>query len=206
MSLIIAENGGGDFELCPAGTFTARCYRVVDLGTQKIEFNGEVKWQPKILIQWELPTELMEDGRPFSVSKRFTASLHEKANLRQVLEAWHGKPFTPEELKGFNISKILGMPCIITVVHEPSRDGSKTYANIATVSAPMKGMVVPEGVNKPSMLDFDHWDKATFETLGKGLQKSIMASQEYKMMMERQGKMPSKQGGAFDDLESDIPF
>jgi hypothetical protein len=44
-----------EFELTPAGTHIGRCYRVVDLGTQLVEFQGEHKKQHKIMISWELP-------------------------------------------------------------------------------------------------------------------------------------------------------
>ena len=63
------------FELPPAGTHLATCYRVVDLGTQNSNYMGQVKRQHKILLSWELPDELMADGRPFTIGQRYTWSI-----------------------------------------------------------------------------------------------------------------------------------
>ena len=51
-----------DFELTPAGSHVAVCYRIVDLGTQLIEYNGETKKQHKIMVGWELSNEFMQTG------------------------------------------------------------------------------------------------------------------------------------------------
>ena len=74
-----ATSSGKDFELAPVGVHPARCYRVIDLGTQTTEWQGQTKKAHKVMLTWELlGDERMADGRPFSISKRFTASTHEK--------------------------------------------------------------------------------------------------------------------------------
>jgi len=92
--LTIAENSTATFELPPSGPQPARCSRLVDLGTQQSDFNGETKSARKLLLTWQL-AELRSDGEPFTVSRRFTASLHKKSALRAFLEAWrvaHSRP------------------------------------------------------------------------------------------------------------------
>ena len=56
MSLTVnaGNGGGGDFENCPAGSFAARCYQIIDLGHQTFEWKGEAKVAPKVRITWEL--------------------------------------------------------------------------------------------------------------------------------------------------------
>ena len=77
-----------DFPKCPVGTFIARCYQVIDLGHQKIVWQGTEKWQPKILLTWELlGDEKMDDGRPWAISNRYTLSLSDKSVLAPMLEA-----------------------------------------------------------------------------------------------------------------------
>ena len=60
-----------EYELPPAGTFIATCYKFIDLGTQKTVFNNTEKLMRKVMISWELADEPMADGRPFTVNKRY---------------------------------------------------------------------------------------------------------------------------------------
>ena len=62
MSFIV-EDRGGNFERCPPGMHLARCYRIIDLGTQKSEYMGQVKYLHKIMIGWEIHGE-EENGKP----------------------------------------------------------------------------------------------------------------------------------------------
>lgn len=173
---LVAENKGGDFELAPEDTHIARCYRIVDLGTQhNAHFNKD---SHKVLISWELPEALMEDGRPFSITNFYTVSLHEKATLRKHLEAWRGRAFTEDELNGFHLSKVLGAACYLGVVHKTS--GDNVYANVSTITKLPKGIVCPEAVNPPFIFDLDSFDQLVFNDLSEKLQAMIMESPEYK--------------------------
>src|SRR6185369_10438591 len=67
-----------NFTPVPAGTHLGICYRVIDLGTQSTNFNGETKLAHKVLVSWEIPDEKMDDGRPFTISQSYTWSMHEK--------------------------------------------------------------------------------------------------------------------------------
>ena len=130
---IIAPKGGGDFEIAPAGVYTGRCFKVIDIGTQKSEYQGEVKMSRKVIISWELlGGDMMADGRPFSVAKRLTLSLHPKSQMRPLLEAWRGRPFTQDEENGFDVSKLLGAYCLMNIIHETGKNGT-VYSNISSV-------------------------------------------------------------------------
>ena len=124
----VPKNEGGDFQNVPAGTHPAICYRVIDLGTQEISWQGQVKHQHKILVSWEIadPEVRMEDGRPFSIGNRYTWSMNEKSRLRADLESWRGQAFTEIDLSegpgGFEIENILGKPCLLSVVHTTKGD------------------------------------------------------------------------------------
>jgi len=166
MSLTVKSNG--EFELAPEGTHPARCWLVADLGMHD---SGMYGLKPKIKISWELPGELMKDGRPFSVSSRYTASLNKNAPLRRDLESWRGRAFTDQELAGFDISNVLGKPCLIQVQHKKSADGSKTYDNVVAVMACPKGLTVPELVNQPIQFDCDRPEN--FSKLPDWLQRQI---------------------------------
>lgn len=172
------EPASGDFEKAPPGTHVGLCFRVLELGTQHEEWQGEEKISLRVLISWELPGELMADGRPFAVSRFYTNSLHEKATLRKDLEAWRGRAFTEHELAGFDLAQILGKPCLVSVSHT-----EKGKERVNAVLALPKGTPVPTLTNEPLAFFLDEWDDAVFEKIPKGIRAIIERSDEYKLKM-----------------------
>jgi len=171
--------GGGDFTPVPQGTHIAICDQVVDLGKQVIKsqmYGESVKHQ--VYIRWQIPEERYEyeyEGEkregPSAIGKTYTVSLGEKANLRKDLQAWRGKPFTPDELRGFDIAKLLGVPATITVTHT-EKDG-RTFANIASVGGIPKGM--PKPVIEGEAILYDADNLGNFEKLTKKMQERVTA-------------------------------
>jgi len=174
---MIVKETGSDFKPCPAGTHLARCYGVIGLGTQPTN-NPTFRETFKVLLMWELPNERLENGDPFTVSKEYTASLGEKATLRAHLQSWRGKPFTAEELKGFHLDKLLNVPCMITVTHDQNNNG-KVYAKVASVTAPLKGTVVPDLTNKPVHYLIEQGRDKVFEALPEWIQRKISQCREW---------------------------
>ncbi len=142
---IIAKASGGNFVPCPEGAHAAICVDVVDLGMLKVSFGGKDKVQHKIRVVWQIG-EVMADNKPYIAQKRYTLSLHEKAALRKDLESWRGRAFTEAELNGFDVETILGIACLINVMHA-KRDG-ETYANVTAV------MRLPKGMEAPTQRDY----------------------------------------------------
>jgi len=147
MGLSVSEDGGKEFKRVPEGVHVAVCTAVYDLGTQHSEaYNNN---QKKVLIGWQFPDERVDSEHngnvPMLMSRRYTASLNQKAQLRKDLEAWRGRAFSPEELKSFDLKNLLGKSCQIQVTHV-EREG-KTYAKITALMALPKGMPQrqPEG-------------------------------------------------------------
>ena len=135
-----------DFQIAPAGNHRAVCYSVIDLGTQEKQYDGETSFKHEIEIGFELVDEKMEDGRPFVISKRFTFSSSKKSNLIKMLESWRGIPFKPEDLgvNGFDIQKLIGVPCLLACVHVETNAG-KNYC-VVNAATPM-----PKGMEKPTL-------------------------------------------------------
>jgi hypothetical protein len=210
MALIAKESGGGGtFTPVPPGMYLARCYRIVDLGTQKSEYLGQVKNLPKVMLQFEVHGEdeagkplVTAKGEPMSISKNFTLSLAEKATLRKDLQTWRGKEFTPEELRGFSVDNVLGAWAMIAITKAMGNNG-KEYTNIANINSVPKAMKanLPEGHNKCASFYIANPDMAMFETFSDNLRAKIEQSPEWQ---DRVGKKPTKSG--FDDMEDDIPF
>lgn len=202
---IIAKSNGGDFELTPNGSFIGRCYRMIDIGTQP-GFTDQDKAQRKVHIYWELLEDedgepvTMKDGRPFSVSKKYTLSINPKANLRKDLDAWRGIAFKDEEAEAFDITKLLGTYCRIQVVHEDSN--GKTYANVSSIGFTKKK---PQGVNEASWWSVEEPDYAAFEKMPDYLKEKIQQSPEWKA----QQLMGSQEASSFADEPinlDDIPM
>lgn len=151
---------------------------------------------------WELPNETFEvDGqqKPFIVSKFYTNSLSEKANLRKDLESWRGQPFEVKELLGFDLMNVLGKPCILSIVH--NEDGKAKVASVAKV---MKGMECPPAVNSPDAFWIDEWDQAKFDSFSDGIKKLILESDECKANGKPAPSVAKRE--AQSDLDDDIPF
>ena len=135
MSLTITDKGGSaDFPKLEKGIYEGTLYSIVDLGTRLEAFgNDEPKPKHQVTLAFEITAAvrpennqtLMEDGRPFAVSKKYTLSLHEKAALRLDVESWRGMSLSDEELRGFDLVGLLGMTAKIEVGHtNPMPDGT----------------------------------------------------------------------------------
>lgn len=200
----LTDNGGKEFEAAPAGNHIARCVGMIDLGTQTGEYQGKTTHARKIVLRWELPNELISEGewagKPFVVQQFYTASLSEKANLRKVLESWRGRPFTPDELMGFDSKNLLDKPCMVNITHT-----DKGKAKVTSVAQVPKGMQVPGRVNDLLYfsLEPDEFKAAIFEGLSDFYKEQIRKSPEW---AELQGTRPAPSGNKFEDFESDIPF
>jgi hypothetical protein len=140
MAIVVKDTGGEGFEPAPPGPHAVVCCDVADLGMQ------DTQWGPKdmVRIYWMLE-DLMDDGRPYLVAQNYTASLSSKANLRRDLEAWRGKAFNDDELRGFDLEILIGVPAYINVVHNVSKKNGRTYANLASI------MPMPKGITPPTI-------------------------------------------------------
>lgn len=203
-------------KLPPAGTHVARLVSVVDLGTQP---GGQYDPARKIRLAFELCNELDkfgddEEERPYLVSQTYTLSLGEKANLRKHLESWRGKPFTDEELRGFDETKIIGKPCMVTIVHVEK--GEKTYANLTTVTGLPKGMTAPEQVNASVIYHVTGGKNNIYASLPTWLQETIAKSPEFQGVTAKGNSKDRTVNDAGDDISpqdrsepeggDDIPF
>ena len=171
---------GADFDPPPEGSHIAVCYRVIDLGTQEVTFQGAVSHKHLLLLSWELPDEKMDDGRPFTINKRYTYSSSTKSNLRKDLESWRGKRFEDKELGQFDIAKLLGVGCMLSVVHAEKNEN--TYANISAIMRLPKGTVTPGLHNEKLAFSLNDrpFDRASFGKLTERLQEMVAKSPEYK--------------------------
>lgn len=213
MGFIASDSGSGNFKRVPAGVHIGRCYSLIDLGTQHSSGQYGEKFQHKVRISWELfgedengePLTIDVDGQdmPLTISKSYTMSLHEKAALRKDLAAWRGRDFTDEEVRGFDVSKLIGAYCMVNVT--TSESNGKTYSNVAGLTplpAALKN-AKPAAVHENVLFNLDEPDLKVFDSFHEKLQEAIKKSPEWAQKYGGGFTAPNG-GGASDD--TDIPF
>jgi hypothetical protein len=207
MSFYVESNSS--FENCPPGLHLARCYRIIDLGTQETTYMGQVKFLHKILFGWEIhgiddnarPLKT-KDNRPFSIAKNYTLSWSEKANLRNDLQSWRGKQFTKDELNRFDLKNVLGAWCMLNVIEKDGQNGA-VFSNVDSIT-PVPGALkasLPEPHNKLQMFNLAEPDMEVFNTLSDNMRAKIEKSPEWKRAKDGAPAPVSAPEG-----EDDIPF
>lgn len=142
----VSDSGGSSFNPHPAGQYAARCVDVVDVGWVKTQYGPKYRVR-LVFFGGETEEKETDEGKktfPLLVFSTFSATLSERGNLRPFLESWRGQPFTEDELKKFDLEKLLHAPAFLQIVHNKSPDGTRTYANVKTIMKLPKGMKAPE--------------------------------------------------------------
>lgn len=138
MSLVAKSAGNGDFEIPPVGLYCAVCSKVEDVGQRETQFGPK----DTVLIAWQLDERSPTTGKRFTVSSRFTISLHAKSVLSQRLESWFGRKFSDaERADGFNLEELVGKVCQVQIVHAAGRSGG-TFANVDNIVLPPRGFTM----------------------------------------------------------------
>ena len=221
MSMIASDNGGQTIEKLENGVYTAVSSAIIDLGLQRNEQFG--KTQRKFMMIWNILDEDVEingEKLPRTISKEYSFSLNEKSTLRKDLQAWRGKPFSEEELQGFNILNILNRACQLQIILEEKNN--KKYNNIAGIMSLPRGMKV-DGLDNTYY--FDMTNAETWENYCKipnwiqdkikkaenlestGFDKYIKGYEE--MLKEQQGKQEESNASADTEIiapADSLPF
>jgi len=214
-SIKAPASAGGDFEIAPEGVFLARCYKMVDVGTQTETGQFGTKENRKVYLYWELLETAdgekvrMEDGEtPFSIFNSYKLSMHPKANLRKHLDSWRGKKFTDEEAADFDITKLLDKYCLLQITHSSSKDGQKTYANVDGIMTTKKKV---DGINEICSFSIEDPDMDVFNDLPDWLQNKIEEAPEWsETTAEEEPAAPAAaepKAKATDEIDiEDVPF
>lgn len=136
----VYNKGGQDFPKCPEGLHQAVCVDVIDRGLVEYEWKGKKGERREVSFVFQVDARdeddkqiLREDGKLFTVSSKFTASLGNNAKLVPFLEGWLGATIPPEVREnGFELEQLIGRNAQITVVQVEKNN--KTYANIKGIA------------------------------------------------------------------------
>ena len=176
MALIAKSTDSGSGFIQPdIGVHEARCVKVIDLGTQKNTYEGETTWKRQVMLIWELPEQL-KDGMPLTISKFYNLSLHEKSKLGADLTSWRGRAFTETEKQGFDITKLIGVPCQINVMHNDS--GKEKISSVMPLGKDTKIHEQHHESISFSIDDFQKGQREQFNKLSEGIRKMILRSKE----------------------------
>lgn len=208
MSIIATNQGSAQRELAPAGTHMARCYSMVHIGTVKEEIMGKTKRLNKVRLSWELPEEKRifneEKGeQPITVSKEFNLSLYPGSTLRSFLDTWRGKALSEEEAEKFDVTRLLSIPCLLTIIHKPSKKNpSLLYEEISGVAPLMKSQICPPQINKSFEFNYaEKWDWDVFNYFPDFIKDKMKASEEYAALNQQIPDPASK-----EKIGDDLPF
>lgn len=220
MPIIATE--GTKREPIPEDTYLAVCHMVCDLGTQHDEYMGKPIARRQVLIGWQFPslpkTEWEDENGTHQSTKYltrfFTLSLDEKANLRKLCKGWRGRDFTAEEKKAFDVSKMLGAPAQVQIVHDVKENGD-IRDKIENVIKFPNGMAAPAIDGDPISFDFDDHQQIP-ANVPEWVGKIIMKSDEWKALhgeSTAQGQTQQQHVEAqvaaadkIEDEEDNLPF
>jgi hypothetical protein len=190
---VILKQTKTDFKPLEPGTYIARCIGMWDIGRQESTYDNQTIVRQQVILQWEVPDETSDDGKPMTISAFYTASLHEKSNLYKTLIAWRGRNFTEQELAGFELETIVGAPCLLTVVHS---DAGR--ARVGAVAKLGKGMACGDAVHPLSTdpgAEIPEW-----------VQKHIDNSVDNSPQTYKPAETGDAPSGAEGEADDDLPF
>lgn len=209
----------GNFKAVPlpaAGTYVARCYSVIHVGTVPNIYEGQLKGTKDVVyITWEFPTlkAVFNDEKglePFVIGLELTLSTSENSNLSKLVAQWRGKKFTAEEQKGFDPSIMVGKTCLINAIHKAKKKyEGEALTEITNVNTNFKFngiMARPAEMECPAMLNPSYvwdWDKdgnpfqkEKFLKMPKWLQEKLQGAEEFKKFGAGQIPASSEAGAA----------
>ena len=137
----ITNSSTSTFAPCPEGVHSAVCVDCIDLGVKETQYGPK----RKLRMVFEI-ADRMENGKPYSVSRSFTASLHQKATLSNFLSKWRGRAVSEGEEIDFD--KLITANATLVVSHMVGETG-KTFACIDAISKPTKKLA-PSGSYDPA--------------------------------------------------------
>ena len=186
MAIVAKSSGNGTtFEPIPAGTYGATCVSMIHVGACEETVQGKTRKANRVYLTFEVPEVTFEDAEsgeelPRKVGVELTLSMNEKATLRKFLDSWRGKAFTNAEAESFDVTKLLGKPCMLTITEKTAASGNVYNKITGTAKAP-KGLTVPAPTTDLFEFNFDLFaaDPAILERVPEFIQEKIRQTDEF---------------------------
>ena len=185
----VSSKGTMKKETLDPGVYPGRVVQLIDLGLQEQQaYQGKEKPPVnEVMLTYELSDEFMvnEAGEPIADKPRFiseTFAFH-SINAERAKSTARYNALDPENVYGGDFTKLLGLPCNITIVINPGRGKNvgKEYENVAGISSMRKKDVekLPPLVNDTKLLDLDNPDLAVFTSLPDWVKEKIKKNLNY---------------------------
>lgn len=168
------------------------------------------KKKQKLVFVFELPmaAPVEIDGKtlPRTLSKSVNATMGDKGHLRPMIESWRGKKLTEEEARTYDITKLLGRPCQLNVIHSEWKEKIRPEIN-GVFPSPKDVKLTPK--TQPvswAVGNLDSADELDQADIADWIKDRAAASEEYKALRGRssQSQNDPQQAPAPDD--GDVPF
>jgi len=186
MTTFAGMTEGGTFTPAPEGTHGARLLQVIDLGTQ----DGTFGPKRKMMVTFELTSKLMDDGKPYTITNWYTASLNRKGNLRKDLTSWLVRELTTDEILDFSWDTFANTPCLVTVTHH-TNDKGDVKARVQSITAVPEGMEVAPLSGEPLFFDLEDYSDEVLSKISEGIVTMIQKSPEYQYVTSNAGPVSS---------------
>ncbi len=163
-------SAGASTEVPPPGAHAAICVGLVDMGHHMEIFEdkdkdgkptGKKKEEKihKVFFAWELTSLNLSGTKDLNhvVGRDFNwpEKMGPKSALRQMLEKVRGRKY--EEDEDIDISRFIGVKCLITITHGTSQKG-KLYGKLDGIGPLPSGMPVLPAKHQPYMFSLDDGD------------------------------------------------
>jgi len=146
MEDLFGTSEGPNFELVPEGKHLGIIRFAIDCGHIRDSYKGIPTVKHQIFIGWELDCKDSQ-GNPHWKGDFYTATdfinkktkkadwlFGETSNFNKILRAWTGQDSSTVMWRDFLGKLIKGQhPCWVTIEHNLSKDGLKTYSNIDSI-------------------------------------------------------------------------
>jgi hypothetical protein len=128
MALIVNDNKK-EFEKPASGAYNGVLVDTADLGLIKTQFGDKMKvrfvWVLGKLDGTGYATD--SEGKPFRVMSEMNQTTNEKSDLYKAIRGILG---TPPPAGPYDVEQLIGRNNQLFIVLEPSKDGTKMYANV----------------------------------------------------------------------------
>jgi len=172
-------NSGTAQKPIDAGTYPVRVAQVLDLGIQEqMPYQGKAKPPAhELMISYEFSDEFCKDekgvdqlDKPRWLSESFVLN-NLKADKAKSTQRYYA--VDPTEACDGDFTRLVGMPCLITVTQKPR--GDKVYNNVHSASAvrPKDAERMPPLVNPSKVFLLDGPDMEVFLSLPEWVQEKI---------------------------------
>ena len=217
MAITVGMSEQNRAPLLDIDSYAARCYMLVELGTHTAEYKNQkggvdVRKVRKVRIGFEIPGKTADFGKghqePYVVSRDYTASFggpSKPSNLLKDVQAWRGKPFSADELKSFDLNKLVGVPAFVSITHQLAKNGNM-YANIGSIiKLPSAIPAPPPPVLKPLVYSIEQGAGGCFNDLPEFVRERIMQSEEWQAAIK--ANVPTTEATRpADNQDDDVAF